>query len=174
MAKERMYGQSRKDIKGMSKVRSTPMSKTQKQLYRKLGKVANKTPYAKEYHKVIAPSKPKKKVKVRSGSNPPTIKKLYEPKKTKKGKDIYKMKAKIKSGRIPKKKTKKKEAYLIDLKREKEMAEKGWKVVRTKSYLKKPKKAIGKKGYPYAVLNKDEHYESFYTWEEKTSKKRKN
>jgi len=117
-------------------------------------------------------SKPKKKVKVRSGSNPPTIKKLYEPKKTKKGKDIYKRKAKIKSGRIPKKKTKKKEAYLIDLKREKNMAEKGWKVARTKTYLELPKKAIGKKGYPYAVLNKNNTYESFYTWKEKTTKKR--
>ena len=44
-----MYPTTRKQIKGMSSVRSTPMSKTQRQLYRKLGKVANKTPYAKKY-----------------------------------------------------------------------------------------------------------------------------
>ncbi len=82
----------------------------------------------------------------------------------------------LRSTHIPskkaKKKTKQKEAYLVSLKREREMAERGWKVVRTKTYLEKPKKAIGKKGYPYAVLNKNNHYESFYTWKEKTSKKK--
>ena len=72
-----------------------------------------------------------------------------------------------------KKYPKMKEAYLIDLKREKNMAEKGWKVARTKTYLELPKKAIGKKGYPYAVLNKNNTYESFYTWKEKTTKKGK-
>lgn len=70
-----------------------------------------------------------------------------------------------------KKKAEQKAKYLVNLKREKEMAEKGWKVVRTKTYLEKPKKAIGKEGYPYAVLNKNKNYESFYTWKEKTSKK---
>ena len=74
--------------------------------------------------------------------------------------------------RIPDKKSERKIKHLVDLKREKEMAEKGWKVVRTKTYLEKPKEAYGKKGYPYAVLNENNHYESFYTWKEKTSKKR--
>ena len=78
--------------------------------------------------------------------------------------------------KYPKEKAKKKKEYLIGLKKEKEMAEKGWKVARTKTYLELPKKAIGKKGYPYAVLNKNNHYESFYTWKEtwkeKTTKKR--
>ena len=46
---KKMYPTTRKQIKGMSSVRSTPMSKTQRQLYRKLGKVANKTPYARKY-----------------------------------------------------------------------------------------------------------------------------
>lgn len=69
---------------------------------------------------------------------------------------------------------KKKTQYLISLKREQEMAvEKGWKVSRTKSYLEVPQKAIGKKGYPYAVLNKEKSYETFYTWKEKPSKKAK-
>lgn len=72
-----------------------------------------------------------------------------------------------------KRRTEQKVKHLVDLKREKEMAEKGWKVVRTKTYLEKPKSAYGKKGYPYAVLNENNHYESFYTWKEKTSKKRK-
>ncbi len=62
--------------------------------------------------------------------------------------------------------------YLVSLKREREMAEKGWKVVRTKTYLEKPKKAYGKEGYPYAMLNENNHYESFYTWKEKTAKKK--
>ena len=84
-------------------------------------------------------------------------------------KDIRKMKVEIKSWRIPEKKQK--EKHLVSLKREKAMAEKGWKVARTKTYLEMPKKAIGKKGYPYAVLNKDKHYESFYTWKEKKKKK---
>ena len=66
--------------------------------------------------------------------------------------------------------SKRKEKYLVSLKREKEMATEGWKVARTASYLKIPKKAIGKRGYPYAVLNKDEHYETFYTWKEKKEK----
>jgi hypothetical protein len=86
---------------------------------------------------------------------------------TLKRKDIRKKKAEIKSWRIPPEK-KQKDKYLVSLKREKEMAEKGWKVARTKTYLEMPKKAIGKKGYPYAILNKDEHYESFYTWKEKS------
>ncbi len=68
---------------------------------------------------------------------------------------------------------KQKEKYEINLKREKALAEKGWKVVRTTGYLKKPKKATGKKGYPYAVLNKKNNYETFYTWKEKPSKKTK-
>lgn len=72
-----------------------------------------------------------------------------------------------------KKKTKQKEKYLVSLKREKQLAGIGWKVARTTGYLKKPKKAIGKKGYPYATLNKESHYETFYTWKEKPSKKRK-
>ncbi len=63
-----------------------------------------------------------------------------------------------------------KERFLISLKKEQQYAEKGWKVSRTKTYLDQPKKAIGKKGYPYAVLNKDKHYETFYTWKEKSSK----
>ena len=62
--------------------------------------------------------------------------------------------------------------YLVSLKREQEIAEKGWKVVRTKTYLELPKKAIGKKGYPYAMLNENNHYESFYTWKEKSKKKK--
>ena len=72
---------------------------------------------------------------------------------------------------VRKKKAEQKAKYLVNLKREKEMAEKGWKVVRTKTYLEKPKKAYGKEGYPYAVLNENNTYESFYTWKEKTSKK---
>ena len=84
-------------------------------------------------------------------------------------KDIRKMKAEIKSWRIPEKKQK--EKYLVSLKREKEMAEKGWKVARTKTYLEMPKNAIGKEGYPYAILNKNNNYESFYTWKEKKKKK---
>lgn len=71
------------------------------------------------------------------------------------------------------KKTKQKEKYLVSLKREKALAGKGWKVARTKKYTEKPKKAIGKKGYPYAALNKESHYETFYTWKEKPSKKKK-
>ncbi len=71
------------------------------------------------------------------------------------------------------KKTKPKKKYLINLKREKALAGKGWKVARTMGYLKQPKKAIGKKGYPYAVLNKNNNYETFYTWKEKSSKKKK-
>jgi len=63
--------------------------------------------------------------------------------------------------------------YLVNLKKEKEMAEKGWKVVRTKTYLEKPKEAYGTEGYPYAVLNENNTYESFYTWKEKTPKKNK-
>lgn len=70
-----------------------------------------------------------------------------------------------------KKKTRQKEKYEISLKREQALAEKGWKVVRTKRYLDLPKKAVGKKGYPYAVLNKNKNYESFYTWKEKPTKK---
>ena len=79
----------------------------------------------------------------------------------------------LRSVHIPSKKTKaeQKVKHLIDLIREKEMAEKGWKVVRTKTYLEKPKSAYGKEGYPYAVLNENNTYESFYTWKEKTSKK---
>ena len=73
----------------------------------------------------------------------------------------------------PTKKRKQKEKYLVNLKREKALATKGWKVARTMGYLKQPKKAIGKKGYPYAVLNKESHYETFYTWKEKSSKKKK-
>lgn len=69
--------------------------------------------------------------------------------------------------------TEQKIEYLVSLKKEQEIAEKGWKVVRTKTYLELPKKAIGKEGYPYAMLNKNNHYESFYTWKEGTSKKRK-
>ena len=72
----------------------------------------------------------------------------------------------------PPKKTKQKEKYLVSLKRERELAEKGWKVNRTESYTDKPKKAIGKKGYPYAILNKNKTYETFYTWKEKTSGKK--
>ena len=71
-----------------------------------------------------------------------------------------------------KKKPKQKEKYLVNLKREKALAAgagRGWKVARTMGYLKKPKKAIGKRGYPYAVLN---NYETFYTWKEKPSKKK--
>ena len=83
-----------------------------------------------------------------------------------------KNKPKKRTSKNPKRTTKKKTEYLVSLKREKELAEKGWKVARTKSYLEKPKKAVGKKGYPYAVLNKNNTYESFYTWKEKTSKKR--
>ena len=84
----------------------------------------------------------------------------------------------LRSTKTPSKKSKKKKAeqktkYLVSLKREKEMAEKGWKVVRTETYLEKPKKAIGKKGYPYAVLNENKTYESFYTWKEKISKKKR-
>jgi len=70
------------------------------------------------------------------------------------------------------KKPKQKRKYLINLKREKALAGKGWKVARTMGYLKKPKKAIGKRGYPYAVLNKNNNYETFYTWKEKSSKKK--
>ena len=72
-----------------------------------------------------------------------------------------------------KKKTKQKEKYLVSLKREKELAGIGWKVKRTKSYTEKPKEATSKKGYPYAVLNKEKNYETFYTWKDKPSKKRK-
>lgn len=68
---------------------------------------------------------------------------------------------------------KEKAQYLVSLKREQELAEKGWKVSRTKSYLEQPKKAIGKKGYPYAVLNKEQSYETFYTWKEKPPEKAK-
>ena len=85
-------------------------------------------------------------------------------------KDVRKIKAEIKSWRIPDKKTKRKEKYLVNLKREKALASKGWKVARTTGYLKQPKKATGKKGYPYAVLNKNNNYETFYTWKEKTKK----
>ena len=88
-------------------------------------------------------------------------------------KDISKMKSEIKSWRVPEKKTKPKEKYLISIKREKKMAEKGWKVARTRTYLEKPKRAIGKKGYPYATLNSNQVYETFYTWKEGTSKKKK-
>lgn len=86
-------------------------------------------------------------------------------------KDVRKMKAEIKSWRIPEK-SEQKAKHLVSLKREREMAEKGWKVVRTKTYLEKPKKAYGKEGYPYAMLNENNHYESFYTWKEKTAKKK--
>lgn len=84
----------------------------------------------------------------------------------------------LRSTKTPSKKSKikkgdQKAKYLVNLKREKEMAEKGWKVVRTKTYLEKPKQAYGKEGYPYAVLNEKNHYESFYTWKEKASKKNK-
>ncbi len=102
-----------------------------------------------------------------------TIKKKKYPKmkrgSTLKKKDIRKKKAEIKSWRIPEKKQK--EKYLVSLKREKAMAEKGWKVARTKTYLEMPKNATGKDGYPYAILNKNNTYESFYTWKEKKKKK---
>ena len=114
------------------------------------------------------------------------IKKRHKPKKSKTAgsiskassfkkwsKDIGQLRSTpIPSKKIKKKKTKQKEKYLVDLKREKEMAEKGWKVARTRTYLELPKKAIGKNGYPYAVLNKNKNYESFYTWKEKPSKKK--
>ena len=61
----------------------------------------------------------------------------------------------------------------MNLKREKELAEKGWKVSRTRNYSEMPKRAIGKEGYPYAILNKDKTYETFYTWKEKPIKKGK-
>ena len=77
----------------------------------------------------------------------------------------------LKSAGTPSKRTEQKVKHLIDLIREKEMAEKGWKVVRTKTYLEKPKSAYGKEGYPYAVLNENNHYESFYTWKEKRLKR---
>ncbi len=86
--------------------------------------------------------------------------------------DRRKIKKEIKSWRRPNKKDKPKEKHLINLKREKEMSGKGWKVARTEKYTDQPKKAIGKKGYPYAVLNKNNHYESFYTWKEKPPKKK--
>ena len=93
---------------------------------------------------------------------------------TKWSKDVGQLRrAKTPSKKSKKKKAEQKAKYLVNLKREKEMAEKGWKVVRTKTYLEKPKKAYGKKGYPYAVLNENNTYESFYTWDEKTSKKNK-
>jgi len=88
-------------------------------------------------------------------------------------KDVRKMKTEIKSWRTPDKRAEQKIKHLVDLKREKEMAEIGWKVVRTKTYLEKPKKAIGKEGYPYAVLNENNTYESFYTWKERDVKKSK-
>ena len=83
---------------------------------------------------------------------------------------------KIKKKKYPKTKkistAERKAKHLVDLKREKEMAEKGWKVVRTKTYLEKPKEAYGKEGYPYAVLNENNNYESFYTWNDKSKKKK--
>ena len=83
---------------------------------------------------------------------------------------------KIKKKKYPKTKkistAEQKAKHLVDLKREKEMAEKGWKVVRTKTYLEKPKEAYGKEGYPYAVLNENNNYESFFTWNDKSKKKK--
>jgi len=145
IAKKKKYGYTVRDEKGYPQIKKM----TEKQAKKKVSKGLKKT------------AKKKKYPKMKRGS-------------TATRKDIRKKKAEIKSWRVPEKKTKKKGAYLISLKREKAMAEKGWKVARTKTYLTIPKRAIGKKGYPYAVLNENSNYESFYTWKEKTSKKDNN
>lgn len=90
----------------------------------------------------------------------------------KRGGKIYTIQSILEPKSKPKK-PKIKQKYLVSLKREQSMANKGWKVIRTQRYLDVPKKAVGKKGYPYAVLNKKKHYETFYTWKERSSKIKK-
>ena len=127
---------------------------------------------------------PEKKTKPKKKGNVKYKKTDYKPKTTPKHKINRKQarRAGVPVARMPntrrrvhnaRRKLNQKEKYLISLKREKEMATKGWKVARTQTYLEKPKRAIGKEGYPYATLNKNKTYETFYTWKEGTSKKKK-